>query len=96
MQRSVLRDADHREDLLKMRAEAERVNGLATFFGRDHQLDDERDAAGVQVFDFRKIEQDALDAVGQAFVRSDDGRLGGAGDVARKPHDGDRFAAGGG
>ena len=93
MEGGVLGDADHGEDLLEVGAEAEGADLLSALAGGDHHLDDQRDAAGVQVFDLGKVQQDALDGVGQAFVGAHDGRLRGAGDVAREAQHGDGIAA---
>lgn len=45
MQRCVLGDTNHREDLLKMGFESEGLNDLAALAGCDHHLNNERDAA---------------------------------------------------
>jgi hypothetical protein len=85
----VFGDAHHGEDFLEVGGEAEGLDLLAALAGGDHHLDDQGDAAGVQVLDFGEVEDDAFDGLGEAFVGAEDGGLGGAGDVAYKAEDGD-------
>jgi len=59
MEGGVLCDADHGEDFLEVRAEAEAVDLLAFFAGGYHHLNHQSDTAGVQVFDFGKVQKDA-------------------------------------
>ncbi len=92
---SVLSDADHGEDLLEVSREAEGVDFLARVGSFDHDLDDEGDAAGVDVVDFGEVEEDDVDLVfGKGLVGADDGVAGGAGDVAFETDDGNRMAGG--
>ena len=62
----------------------------------NEQLDDQSDAAGVDVINFREVQQDELGRVlGQRFVGAEDGIFRGAGDIALKTEDGYRIAGGG-
>ena len=63
MQRGVLGDPDHGEDFFEVWAEPEAIDLLTLLACRDHHLDHQRDAAGIQVLHLREIQQDTLDAV---------------------------------
>jgi hypothetical protein len=89
VERGVFGDAYHGEDFLEVGGEAEGLDLLAALAGGDHHLNDESDAARVQVLDLREVEDDALDVVGETFVGAEDGGLGGAGDVPGETEDGD-------
>src|SRR5260370_30309032 len=76
VERGVLGDADHGEDLGEVRGETADGDGLAGFAGLHEDLDDERDAGGVEVFHAFEVEQNML--VGgfiEGLVGSDDGVL---------------------
>src|SRR5579863_10383737 len=87
-QARVFGDADHGEDLGEMWGETEGVDFLAGV-GRFHEeLDDERDAAGVDVIDLGEIEEDQFDSgFGQRLICAQYGLLGGAGDIPLKAED---------
>jgi len=86
-------DADHGEDFDEVRREANGEDLLAGSFGFNEELDDEGDAAGVDVVDLGEIEQDELDAVlGQGLVGAQDCYLGRAGNVSLEAESGNRLA----
>ena len=53
-------DADHGEDFLEVWRQAKSLDGLAFLARGVEKLDDECDAAGVEILDFGEIEQDAF------------------------------------
>src|SRR5258708_38742133 len=84
MQGGVLRNADHRKDLLEMRLEAEGLDGLATLAGRDHHLNNKGDTTGVEIVYAGEIEKDAFDALRDSLIGAKYGGLRCAGYIARK------------
>ena len=74
-------DSHHGEDLLEVRGEAKGLDRLAAFVCRDHHLDHEGDAAGVEVFDLGEVEEDAFRAFRQTLVGAEHRGLRGARDV---------------
>ncbi len=68
-QAGVLGDAHHGEDFGEVRREAEGVDLLAGVRRLNQHLDDERDAAGVDVVHFGEVQQDELGRLlGQRLV----------------------------
>jgi hypothetical protein len=60
IQAGVFCDSHHGKDFLEVGREAEGGDSLAVFVGLHQHLNDERDAAGVDVVDFGEVEQDRL------------------------------------
>lgn len=70
----VFGDADHGEDFDEVGGEAEGGDFLGGVGGFNEELDDEGDAAGVDVVDLGEVEEDELDVVfGQGLVGAEDG-----------------------
>src|ERR1700733_6027642 len=75
----VLGDVEHGEDFLEVRAEPEGMDSLSLFAGRDHHLNHQSDAAGVEIFDLGKGQKNALGRLQTGLVRTHHRRLRGAG-----------------
>jgi hypothetical protein len=90
----VLGNADHGEDFGEVGSETADGDGLAGFAGFHEDLDDERDAGGVEVFDAFEVDQDALvGGLVERLVGANDGVLGGRGDVSAEAEAGDLLAS---
>ena len=93
----VLGDAYHGEHLDEMRGEAVGVDLLAGVGGFDEQLDDQRDAARIDVVDLGEVQQDELvRGFGQRLVGAQNRVLRSAGYVSFKTKDGHRVSGWGG
>jgi len=90
----VLGDADHGEDFGEVRGEAADGDGLIGFVRLHEDLDDERDAGGVEIFDAFEVEQDTfVGGLVERLVGADDGVLRQGGDVSGEAEAGDFAAA---
>src|SRR6185312_5438547 len=92
MKAGVFGNAYHGEDLLEVRCKAEGLDGLAVFAGGNHHLNDECDAARIEILHLRKIEEDAFGAVRQTLISAQYRSLRRAGDVALKAEHGNETA----
>ena len=87
----VLGDANHRKDFDEVRGKAEGRDLLAGVGSFNEQLNDEGDAARVDVIHLGEIEHDLLDVVlGEGLVCAEDRILRRAGNVPLEAEDGDR------
>lgn len=89
VERRVLGEAEHGEHLVKMRREAEAEHLLRDLAASHEDLDDEGDAAGIQIGHLREVQEDGGDVCFQGLVFSEDGVFREAGDITIKAHDDD-------
>ena len=84
----VLGDAGNAENLCEVRREAEGANFLGVMVGLHQELNDQRDAAGIDVAHLGEIEKDQLGGFfGKALIAALEFLFGGGGDVAVKTED---------
>jgi len=88
----VLRDAHHREYLLKMWREAKGADLLRGLVRFHHHLDHECDAAGVDIVDTAEVEKNRA-IFGDSAVRPEDCVSGAAGDITAEAQYADWLAA---
>ena len=92
----VLGDAGYGEDLGEVRREAEGADLLRVMIGLHEELNDQGDAAGVDVADLGKIEKDQLGGLfGEALIAALELRFGCGGDVAVEAKDENGVSGGG-